>query len=74
MLMSMIFLKYMEELASAKLSAYTVKRDRGVKLRIILIIRTHRMMIRMTLIRKILMKLLQIFLEIKAKILITNLK
>jgi hypothetical protein len=74
MLMSMIFLKYMEELVSAKLSAYTVKRDRGAKLRIILIIRTHRMMIRMTLIRKILMKLLQIFLEIKAKILITNLK
>lgn len=64
----------MEEFASAKLSAFTVKRDHGVKLRIILIIRTHRMMIRMILIRKILMKLLQTFLEIKAKIQITNFK
>ena len=73
--MSMIFLRFMEDVASAKLSVYTVKRDRGVKLRIILIIKILKMMMKMkTQIRKILMKIFQIFSEIKGKRLITNFK
>jgi hypothetical protein len=68
MLMSMIFLRFMEDVASAKLSVYTVKRDHGVKLRIILIIKILKMMMKMkTQIRKILMKIFQVFSEIKGK-------
>jgi hypothetical protein len=74
--MSMIFHKYTEEFANVKLNVFTVKRVRGVKLKTILIIKIHRLKIRMkTQIRMTLMKLLQAFmLGIKGKKQIKNFK